>query len=39
MGHTIRIKYKTNNILINKINKIIRDKSDGIIDNVIEGDE
>jgi hypothetical protein len=38
-SHTIRIKYKTHKILINKINKIIRDKRGDVIDNVIKGDE
>jgi len=37
--HKIKIRYKTNKILINKINKIIRDKRGGVIDNVIEENE
>ena len=37
--HTIIIRYKTNKILINKLNNIISCKRDGIIDNVIKGDE
>jgi len=37
--HTILIKYKTNKILINKLNKIIRDKRGDVIDNVIKEDE
>ena len=34
--HNIKIMYKTNKILINKLNKIIRDKRGDVIDNIIK---
>jgi len=37
--HKIKIRYKTNKILINKLNEIIRDKRVGVIDNVIKDNE
>lgn len=37
--HKIKIRYKKNKILINKLNEIIRDKRGGVIDNVIKDNE